>query len=251
LVEQTVSSLAGGTGYTFSAYFRPAGRTFVQMEFGSGSAFTSARSVVFNLTTGAVSSTSGTVTGAIVDLNNGWYRCSINATTNAAGSAAARIYLMSSATVASYTGDGTSGAYIADTQFEAGVLTDYQDIGASFSQNPYGTPDPTVEFPREVFNISQKSVENRDLVEFTLSAAFDLQGVRAPKRQCIANICQWKYRSTECTYNGTSYFNENDQAVGSAGLDVCGKRLSSCEARFGPNAELPFGSFPGVGTYFA
>jgi lambda family phage minor tail protein L len=116
--------------------------------------------------------------------------------------------------------------------------------------NPYGTPDPTVEFPREVYSISQKSLENRDLVEFTLSAAFDLQGVRAPKRQCISNICQWVYRSTECGYTGTNYYNENDQAVGSAGQDVCGKRLSSCEVRFGANNELPFGSFPGVGTYF-
>lgn len=117
--------------------------------------------------------------------------------------------------------------------------------------NPLGTPDPTVEFPREVYYIAQKSVENRDVVEFTLAAAFDLQGVRAPKRQCISNICQWVYRSAECGYTGTSYFNENDQAVGSSTLDVCGKRLSSCQARFGATAELPFGSFPGVGTYFA
>lgn len=117
--------------------------------------------------------------------------------------------------------------------------------------NPLGTPDPTVEFPREVYYIAQKSVENRDVVEFTLAAAFDLQGVRAPKRQCISNICQWVYRSAECGYTGTAYFNENDQAVGSSTLDVCGKRLSSCQARFGATAELPFGSFPGVGTYFA
>jgi hypothetical protein len=33
--------------------------------------------------------------------------------------------------------------------------------------------------------------------------------------------------------------------------DVCGKRLSSCRVRFGDQADLPFGSFPGVGQYFA
>lgn len=38
---------------------------------------------------------------------------------------------------------------------------------------------------------------------------------------------------------------------GSNFVDVCGKRLSSCEARFGTNADLPFGSFPGVGQFFA
>jgi phage-related protein len=31
--------------------------------------------------------------------------------------------------------------------------------------------------------------------------------------------------------------------------DVCGKRLSSCKARFGENAELPFGSFPSLGSF--
>ena len=30
--------------------------------------------------------------------------------------------------------------------------------------------------------------------------------------------------------------------------DVCGKRVSSCKVRFGQYAELPFGSFPSIGT---
>jgi len=117
--------------------------------------------------------------------------------------------------------------------------------------NPYGTPDPTAEFPREVYYVDRKAAETRDVVEFELAAAFDLIGVRAPKRQCISNICQWVYRSAECGYTGTNYFNESDQSVASAAQDVCGKRLNSCKVRFGTNAELPFGSFPGVGTYFA
>lgn len=116
--------------------------------------------------------------------------------------------------------------------------------------NPYGTPDPTAEFPREVFYVDRKTGETRDLIEFELAAAFDLAGVRAPKRQCIANICQWVYRSAECGYTGSNYFNESDQAVASLAADVCGKRLSSCKARFGETAALPFGSFPGIGTYF-
>lgn len=117
--------------------------------------------------------------------------------------------------------------------------------------NPYGTPDPTAEFPREVFYVDRKTSENRDVVEFELAAAFDLAGVRAPKRQCIGNICQWVYRSAECGYYGTSYFDANDNAVTTAGADVCGKRLASCRARFGATAELPYGSFPGIGAYFA
>jgi hypothetical protein len=117
--------------------------------------------------------------------------------------------------------------------------------------NPYGAPDPTAEFPREIFYVDRKVTETRDVVEFELAASFDLAGVRAPKRQCIGNICQWEYRSTECGYTGSSYFNENDQAVATLAADVCGKKLSSCKARFGSTAELPFGSYPGIGAYFA
>jgi lambda family phage minor tail protein L len=105
--------------------------------------------------------------------------------------------------------------------------------------NPYGTPDPTAEFPREIYYIDRKSAETRDAVEFELAASFDLQGVRAPKRQCIASICQWRYRSAECGYTGTSYFDANDNPVGSSALDVCGKRLTSCEVRFGAPQVIP------------
>ena len=98
--------------------------------------------------------------------------------------------------------------------------------------NPYGTPDATAEFPREIYYVDRKAIENRDVVEFELAAAFDLTGVRAPKRQCISSICQWRYRSAECGYVGTSYFDANDNPVATLAEDVCGKRLSSCEARF-------------------
>jgi lambda family phage minor tail protein L len=76
--------------------------------------------------------------------------------------------------------------------------------------NPYGTPDSTAEFPEEIYYISRKVAENRDVVEFELAAAFDLQGVRAPKRQCIANVCQWGYRSAECGFDGPPVANEFD-----------------------------------------
>ena len=121
----------------------------------------------------------------------------------------------------------------------------YQQVG-----NPFGTPDPTAEFPREIYFVDRKSAENRDVVEFELASAFDMAGIRAPKRQCITR-CQWVYRSTECSYTGTNYFNVSDVAVGNASEDVCGKRIDSCKARFGQNAELPHGGFVGIGTYFA
>jgi lambda family phage minor tail protein L len=98
--------------------------------------------------------------------------------------------------------------------------------------NPLGTPDPTAECPRQIYYIDRKASENRDLIEFELAAAFDLVGVRAPKRQCVSNVCQWTYRGAECGYAGNAYFNFNDVPVGAIGQDVCGKRLRSCELRF-------------------
>ena len=50
--------------------------------------------------------------------------------------------------------------------------------------NPYGTPDPTAEFPQEIYKIDRKSAENREAVQFELASVFDLAGIRAPNRQC-------------------------------------------------------------------
>jgi phage-related protein len=94
------------------------------------------------------------------------------------------------------------------------------------------TADPTAEFPREIFYIDRKATETRDVIEFELAAVFDLIGVRAPKRQCVSNVCQWEYRGPECGYTGNAFFNTNDQPVPTLAQDACGKQLKSCELRF-------------------
>jgi len=107
--------------------------------------------------------------------------------------------------------------------------------------------DADADFSEDVYFIDRKTTESKNVVEFELAAAFDLAGVQLPRRQIIQNVCTWKYRGTECAYAGTNYFDANDQPVASAGLDVCGKRLSSCQKRFGANQPISFGSFPSVG----
>ena len=107
--------------------------------------------------------------------------------------------------------------------------------------------DPNAQFPQEIWFIDRKSSETRDSVTFELASKFDLAGQKIPKRQIIANICQWKYRSSECSYTGTDYYDVNGNEVSTEAQDVCGKRVASCKLRFGENAELPFGSFPGAG----
>ena len=57
-------------------------------------------------------------------------------------------------------------------------------VNFSGGSNPFGTPDPTAEFKRQIFIVDRKSTENREIVEFELAAATDMAGGRAPKRQC-------------------------------------------------------------------
>jgi lambda family phage minor tail protein L len=62
--------------------------------------------------------------------------------------------------------------------------------------------DPDARFPTEVWYVDRKSNENRDVVEFELASKLDLAGQMIPRRQVIANVCQWKYRGAECGYTG-------------------------------------------------
>ena len=80
------------------------------------------------------------------------------------------------------------------------------------------------------------------------------QGTLLPKRQIHKNTCthtyrhwdcnqnQFDYQHATCSYVGARYFNAAGQAT-SDRLDVCGKRLSDCKARF-KNSPLPTRAFP-------
>lgn len=125
------------------------------------------------------------------------------------------------------------------------TLSKYLDA-VNFPDGSNPSADPSAEFPRDIFYIDRKSTETNELVEFELAVAMDVTGVRLPRRQIVQNICTWVYRSAECSWTGTTYFDANDVSTTLAN-DACGKRLSSCKCRFGENAELPFGGFPAAG----
>jgi lambda family phage minor tail protein L len=79
------------------------------------------------------------------------------------------------------TGNDLTGATVTRIR----TLARYIDaVNFPGSTNPLGTPDPTAEFPQEIYKIDRKSSENREVVQFELAAVFDLAGIRAPKRQC-------------------------------------------------------------------
>ena len=126
------------------------------------------------------------------------------------------------------------------------TLLKYLDA-VNFVSGANPTADPSAEFADDVYFIDRKSRETREVVEFELAAAIDLEGVSLPRRQIVQNVCPWLYRGSECGYTGTAYFNANDETVSSRAQDACGKRLVSCQKRFGANAALPFGGFPAAG----
>lgn len=71
--------------------------------------------------------------------------------------------------------------------------------------NPLGTPDNTAEFPREIYALDQKTLENPEIVEYECASLLDLAGVRAPKRLCMS-WCQWIYKQDGCGYSPINSF---------------------------------------------
>ena len=54
--------------------------------------------------------------------------------------------------------------------------------------NPYGTPDPSAEFPQEIYFLDRKISENRDIVQWEAISALDLVNVKLPKRIATRDI---------------------------------------------------------------
>ena len=112
---QRVLSVTTSTIYTASVFVKYAGREWIR--------FTDAQSsnrIHFNTLTGAF----GSITGVVINyksiaLSDGWYKLSIT-TTSVAAAYAMRITLAEADNDVSYTGDGTSGAYIYGAQIELG-----------------------------------------------------------------------------------------------------------------------------------
>lgn len=142
-----------------------------------------------------------------------------------------------------YTGNGTSGFYTSSMQVtRSRGLLGYQKTGASW--NP--TANPAEEYPVETWFITRKANESPAAIEFELGSPLDLQGVKLPRRQVVAGTCLWAYRSGECGYAGGPVADYTNRPTGDITQDQCSRTLTGCKLRFGVNAELPFGGFPGI-----
>jgi len=105
------------TTYTTTVFAKAAERTWFALQEGQGVTATA----YFNLSSGTVGTVSGTGTpsATITSYPNGWYRCSLTFTSS--GTAARiRLFLATADNTASYSGNGTSGAFFWGAQLELG-----------------------------------------------------------------------------------------------------------------------------------
>ena len=248
-VTRTASAASAGAGtvMVLSVHARAAGRRFLALQFVANAAsFTASRTCFFDLLTGTASNIPSGFSARVLPVDKDTWRCVFWGPTDGAGAVVTRYYVTTGTAGTSYTGDGTSGAYLWGAQLETGALTDYQPVlGTTFVRNP--TADPYSALPDEVYFVTQKTFENRTIVEFELGSALDLQGVTLPRRQLLGNTCPWLYRGAECSYSGGAVADRFDQPTSMLANDNCSHTLAGCKLRFGQNGELSFGGFPGSG----
>lgn len=117
--------------------------------------------------------------------------------------------------------------------------------------------DPEAIYTAEVFTVEQVISLTKVAIEWSLSAAMDQEGRMIPARRVLRDVCTWRYRvfdeetgqfdytRVQCPYMGGACYDTNGNPTIPAD-DHCGRRISDCKLRFGQNAELPYGGFPGV-----
>ena len=133
--------------YTTSIYAKAGERTKFALDMSDN--LTGDVAYTFDLVAGTASSPStggswSNLTASITSIGNGWYRCSISALRGAGTNMLAKILIANAAGSVSYTGDGSSGIYIADAQLEAGsTVQAYNDTTSAAYYGPRFDYDPT------------------------------------------------------------------------------------------------------------
>jgi hypothetical protein len=147
-INRATPTLVSGATYTYSIYAKAAGRNQITMLYWTaGGSFTTARTVTFTLSgQGSFVIVGGTVSAQIVPLQDGWYRCSITATTDAPGFSTVFIQLNNGVST-SYTGDGNSGVILWGAQVETGTVATAYDPDPPQLLNYERGYAPQVRFP--------------------------------------------------------------------------------------------------------
>jgi len=121
-ISDPVFEYVAGNFYVASCYVQAAGRNYCRLAL-VGTAFATLRRISVNLTTGLISSITGTPEYyAAEDVGGGWWRISIGHTATATvATHGGLVYIESSAGLASYQGDGVSGINVYGGMITQGV----------------------------------------------------------------------------------------------------------------------------------
>jgi len=135
-IRSTGILISSSTQYTWSIYAKAGERTFIDVALGTASFWVnSSRSATFNLTTGAIVAVSPSpLVASITPAGNGWYRCSITATSASTPgmSSNGSVRLCNASASNTYNGDGVSGVFLWGGQLEQNLTTTiYQGIAAA------------------------------------------------------------------------------------------------------------------------
>lgn len=110
-------NFTNGQSYVASIKVRASGYNYLRIQFPVG-AFGASQFANFQLVTGVVTSTSGSVTAGIESLGDNEYLCWAKGTATSTVAANLTYQILNNSAVASFAGDGTSGIYAADAQLD-------------------------------------------------------------------------------------------------------------------------------------
>jgi lambda family phage minor tail protein L len=77
-------------------------------------------------------------------------------------------------------------------------------------ENPFGSPNELAYISKERYLISQKIIENKQIIQFELITPFDLESLETASRGIYGRYCYWQYRGLGCNYQGDLICKEDD-----------------------------------------
>lgn len=119
---------------------------------------------------------------------------------------------------------GMNGALMTRRQ----VYACFMDAENFNNGNPLA--DPTQEIVTR-WVVEQLTGLNALSASFTLSQPVESDGLQAPGRIMLADVCNWVYRSEECGYSGGAVADEFDQPTTDPAKDKCSHCRRGCELR--------------------